>query len=102
MYYVIISQEKRLVNVDVEWMEHAKFEVARRGIDSKLVDEVVKNPEQKILQGARVVCQKRYFDKALEKEMLLRVIVEIEKSIKIITVYKTSQIERYWKDESSL
>ena len=40
----------------------------------------------------------KYFDKIEQKQMLLRVIGrETEKGFVVITVYKTSKIEKYWK-----
>jgi len=40
-----------------------------------------------------------YFDPVLQKEMLLRVVVEeTADELVVVTVYKTSQIDRYLKD----
>jgi len=39
---------------------------------------------------------RRYFDAILQQEMLLRVVVEdTENELVVITLYKTSQIDRY-------
>jgi len=40
-----------------------------------------------------------YFDPVLQKEMLLRVVVEeTADELVVVTVYKTSQIDRYLKE----
>jgi hypothetical protein len=77
---------------------HAKFEMKRRNIDEILVRNVIEKPGQKLLsKNDRVVFQSKYFDIKENIEMILRVICEIEhKTIKIITVYKTSKIQKYW------
>jgi len=47
---------------------------------------------------SRKIISKRYFDKDLSQEMLLRVIVEEHSSeYVVITVYKTSQFHKYLK-----
>ncbi|MHB1679562.1 MAG: DUF4258 domain-containing protein [bacterium] len=77
---------------------HAKFEMKRRNIDEILVRNVIEKPEQKLLSNNdRVVFQSKYFDTKENIKMILRVICEIKhKTIKIITVYKTSKIQKYW------
>ena len=41
---------------------------------------------------------RRYFDMVLQREMLLRIIVEeTEDEIVVVTIYKTSQIDKYVK-----
>ena len=45
----------------------------------------------------RVIIQNRYFDKTENREMLLRVIgLETSDEFKVITLYKTSKIKKYW------
>lgn len=80
---------------------HAGFEARRRNISEDLVKYVILNPQQKLYyKDKRVIVQNRYYDEIESKEMLLRVIgVEIEEIFRVITVYKTSKIEKYWKKE---
>jgi hypothetical protein len=49
-------------------------------------------------QPDRKVFMRRYFDTTLQQEMLLRIIAE-EKAdeIVVVTIYKTSQIDKYLK-----
>ena len=77
---------------------HAKFEAGRRKISEKLIRSVVYAPQQKLpSEKGRVILQNIYYDKNQGKDMLLRVIgVETSESFKVVTVYKTSRIKKYW------
>jgi len=83
----------------IQVTEHAKFEIKRRRINEKLVREIVRNPGQVIdFKEGRQICQARYFDEFEQKEMLLRIVIEkTSGGIKIITAYKTSQLDKYSK-----
>ena len=84
--------------MNIIFTAHVKFEMKRRNINEILVRDVIEKPEQKLLsKNDRVVFQSKYFDIKENIEMILRVIWEIEhKTIKIITVYKASKIQKYW------
>lgn len=79
--------------------EHAEFEMQRRQISLNLVQRVVEDPEQIVpSRKGRLIYQSRFFDEQEGKEMLLRVILDIEgDDFWVVTVYKTSRIERYWE-----
>ena len=81
--------------------EHARFEMARRQVSEELVTDVVGNPQQVLkLGGKRSVCQSRYYDQIEGKEMLLRVVCEQRhNALLVVTAYKTSKIDRYWRKE---
>ncbi|MFQ5924812.1 MAG: DUF4258 domain-containing protein [Dehalococcoidia bacterium] len=78
--------------------EHAWFEMNRRQVSEDHVRSVAENPQQTLtIGGGRVVHQSRYFDPAEAREMLLRVVAEErEDDFYVITVYKTSKIDKYW------
>lgn len=78
---------------------HAKFEAARRNVSDELIKSVVENPQQELqTKKSRIIIQNKYYDKQEGKEMLLRVVgIKKAEHFKIITVYKTSRIEKYWK-----
>ena len=80
--------------------EHAKFEASRRNIPEELIRSVIENPQQKLpSQKGRVIVQSKYNDEEEDKEMILRVIgVASAEDFKVITVYKTSKINKYWKE----
>lgn len=77
---------------------HARFEAQRRDIDLDLILSIVEKPQQKIPSiRNRTVFQSKYYDKIVDKDMLLRVIVEPAGAIlKVVSVYKTSKIDKYW------
>jgi len=80
---------------------HARFEAKRRAISTKLIRKVASKPEQ-LIKGRKKkwIAQSKYFDELEQQTMLLRVIFEETKDVrKIITVYKTSKIDKYWKKE---
>ncbi|NWG04550.1 MAG: DUF4258 domain-containing protein [Syntrophaceae bacterium] len=87
--------------MQIIFTEHARFEMNRRQISEELVKTVITNPDQRrITRKGRVVLQSKYTNITEKKEMLLRVIgKEINGSFIVITVYKTSKIEKYWKEE---
>lgn len=78
--------------------KHARFEAQRRQIDLESVMQAIQNPQQKVLSRKnRIVYQDKYYDTIAGKEMLLRVIAEQSgDTLKVISVYKTSKIDKYW------
>ena len=68
-----------------------------REIERTEVDKTLVQPEFIVPgQFPRHVYMRRYFDSMLQQEMLLRVIIEETiAEIVVVSVYKTSQIERY-------
>lgn len=80
--------------------DHALFEAVRRGIAEESIISVINNPQQKLpSKKGRVILQNKYFDKATNKEMLLKVIgTETAEGFTVITVYKTSRISKYWTE----
>ena len=87
--------------VKVVFSEYALFEMRRRGIEKGSVKEVVERPQQQIpSRNNKIILQSKYLDSLQNKEMLLRVIGRrTREEFFIITVYKTSRIEKYWQKE---
>lgn len=81
----------------IRWTTHALQSLADREIERAEVDLTLKKPEL-VLPDApgRRILMRRYFDQLLQQQMLLRVVVEdtVHETV-IVTVYKTSQINRY-------
>ena len=80
------------------WTKHAedrqKEWEKKCGVTRKEVEELVSNPEQIVPGDMGVpVAQTR-----TRKGLLRAPFVEISVSRKVLTVYWTSKIERYWKD----
>ena len=80
--------------------ELADFEMQRRQIPLSLVQRVVQEPQQIVpSRKGRLIYQSRFFDEQEDKEMLLRVVLDIEgDDFWVVTVYKTSRIEKYWEE----
>lgn len=80
------------------YSRHAEEEMVRRGIPRKLADEVLRHAEQTIPErDGRVAYQSRVpFDDG--QSFLLRVIVDVNTDPSIVvTVYRTSKIDKYWR-----
>ena len=77
---------------------HALEEMERRQIPRAFVENVLANPEQVIpVHGGKVSYQSR-IDFGEVKIFLLRVIVnESVHPAVVVTVYRTSKIEKYWR-----
>ena len=82
--------------------DHARFEMERRQIEASMAQEVALEPQQVIEVGkGRRVHQSRYHDPVEAKEMLLRLVIEPgEKGLRVVTAYKTSRIDKYWRREA--
>ncbi|WP_448527316.1 DUF4258 domain-containing protein [Parathermosynechococcus lividus] len=82
----------------VRFTAHALEEMQRRGIAREQVEAVLSQREQILLgRNRRTIYQSRIrFDG--EKQYLLRVFVDetISPSV-VITVYRTSKIQKYWR-----
>ena len=81
---------------------HAEWEMTRRGIPLALVQAVMDHPEQRLVDESRAGRWIRQSRLRFEdgKMYLLRVVVaEDEQPPVIITAYRTSKIEKYWRAE---
>lgn len=83
----------------IRWLPHALKNLADREIDREEADRTLAAPEFVVPgQPGRTVFMRRYFDRTLQQEMLLRIIAEeTEDEIVVVTIYKTSQIDKYTK-----
>ncbi len=83
--------------MNYELSAHVQREMERRGIPLAVVRAVLAAPNQKIPEHGDVVC----FQSKVEinqKLYLVRVMVnETVTPAKIVTVYRTSKITKYWK-----
>lgn len=84
----------------VIFTDHAIFEMDRREIGIEQVKEIIQYPQQELQSSrGRVILQNIFHDGIDGKKMLLRVIgVRSTDNFKVVTVYKTSKIEKYWKE----
>ena len=82
--------------------DHARFEMERRGISEAEIVRVLSAPEQSdLVRPGRVVYQSRTEFEESGKIYLLRVFVDIDRQpAEVVTAYRTSKVEKYWKSES--
>jgi len=81
-----------------ELTHHARLEMGRRQIPEELVMKVLEHPEQVVAEREGLVAyQSRVvFERA--GEMLLRAVVDQRAHPpRVITVYRTSKIAKYWR-----
>jgi Domain of unknown function (DUF4258) len=77
----------------------AEEERDRRGIPRELLDSVLKEPQQIVegQEGEKVYQSQFKFEN--DKIYLIRAIVTDQtKPANVVTVYRTSQISKYWRD----
>lgn len=69
-----------------------------RDIPREEVLNTIESPQQRIdSRRGRQLYQSRYFDSVEQKDMIIRAIVEPQgDDLIVISVYKTSKIEKYW------
>ena len=79
--------------------DHAVNEMARRQITEQDVKTVLARPEQmEMVRPGRAVYQSRLEMGEPTKTYLLRVFVDIDPVPPfVVTVYRTSKIEKYWR-----
>ena len=79
--------------------DHALIEMARRQISEEDVKRVLAKPEQtEMVREGRAVYQSRLEMGKPPKTYLIRVFVDINpRPPYVVTVYRTSKIEKYWR-----
>jgi hypothetical protein len=83
--------------VSFVFSKHVLEELLERKILRESVERVLKSPQQKVPEVENVVCYQSRVDMN-GKEYLLRVMVnETIAPAKVVTVYRTSKITKYWR-----
>jgi len=79
--------------------EHAKEQMARRQISQDDVAKVLAAPEQiEAVRKGRNVYQSRIKAGKPPQRYLLRVFINVDREpAEVVTVYRTSKIEKYWR-----
>ena len=77
---------------------HALIEAERRGISSSLLRHVLESPDQ-IIQAHSGRSAYQAVVTIDAKPYLVRAIVEQGDPLVVITVYRTSKLEKYWSNE---
>ena len=87
---------------DLRITEHARWQLARRGIPIELLEVALRDAHQRVAgaQG-RTIYHPRYTSFSAGHEMLLRVITEpSDDTLIVVSVYATSRVDRYWLREA--
>ena len=84
---------------DFVFTDHALTEMTRRDISREDVIKVLAMPDQtEIVRDERAVYQAKFEMGVPLKTYILRVFVDIDrKPPYVVTVYRTSKIEKYWR-----
>ncbi len=75
---------------------HARFEMKRRGISQREVEEVIRNPGQIVpSRKGREIYQSKLGPRG---HLLMRVVVkEVVSAYHVVTAYKASKVAKYWQ-----
>lgn len=86
----------------VQISNHAREQMRERGVPEEMVMEIISVPEQTVLESPeKMIYQSIKFFEQDQSNFLVRVFVNITKSPNlVITVYRTSKIEKYWHYEN--
>jgi hypothetical protein len=86
----------------IRWTPHASAEMAKRDVDRAEAESAILQPDAVFpARPPREFRQRRYLDKTLGEEMLLRVLVEDTGSeLVVVTLYKTSKFKKYEPGQS--
>ena len=79
--------------------DHASEEANRRGIPLEVLQSVMESPGQIVAVHSE---RRAYQSKVMmnDKLYVVRAIVEMTDPLTVVTVYRTSRIEKYWSDEA--
>lgn len=85
--------------LNYEFSIHVQEEMERRRIPLALVEAVMNAPDQKVPEHSGVICYQSKVE-IDQKQYLVRVMVnETLTPMKVVTVYRTSKISKYWETE---
>ena len=85
---------------DYIFTDHARLEILRRGLSEEMVRAILLAPEQRLeVRPGREVLQSKISSGQPGKVFLIRVFVDIDRRpAEVVTVYRTSKIEKYWRE----
>ncbi|MBK8754337.1 MAG: DUF4258 domain-containing protein [Candidatus Competibacteraceae bacterium] len=83
--------------MNYQFSAHVQQEMQLRGIPLTVIDAVLATPQQKVPGYGNIVCYQSQVN-INQKVYLVRVMVnETVSPPKVVTVYRTSKISKYWK-----
>ncbi len=88
-----------------QFSNHSLEQMQVRGITEEMVNNLFKNPGQRLLDpfdSGKMILQSIFSD-SNAKMFLVRIFINVSKKPPmVITVYKTSKIDKYWNYESEI
>ena len=86
----------------INYSNHAEEELVRRKISKKIIEQGVNEPEQILDFEDDIIIYQSIINFDNKKKYLVRAVVSENKDSKtLITVYKTSKIKKYWRENES-
>ena len=80
-----------------ELSKHVQEEMARRGIPLAVIESVLAPPVQKVPEHGNVVCYQSKVEINQKLYLVWVMVNETATPAKVVTVYRTSKINKYWK-----
>ncbi len=81
---------------------HAQEEIVRRQISRGWVDALLDSPEQRIQQpNGTEILQSRFSVPDGRMYLVRAVVATTKEPAVVVTVYRTSKVEKYWNKESA-
>jgi len=85
--------------MNFRFSSHALEEIEKRKISISLVEVVLDNPQQTLQQDEEITIYQSQLDFGTGKLYLLRVFINITiDPAVVVTVYRTSQIKKHWRN----
>jgi hypothetical protein len=79
---------------------HAERQMMRRAIPKDLVEALLRNPQQRVREaGCKSIYQSQVEFGRGRMYLVRAVMAEDEDPPVVVTVYRTSRIEKYWRPE---
>lgn len=79
--------------------QHAREEMAIRGISESIVDVVMQSPGRMVPERDDLVAYQSVITFPEGSKMLVRVIMaDRSQPMRVVTVYRTSKIGKYWRE----
>jgi hypothetical protein len=85
--------------MNFKFSNHALEEIEKRKVPISFVEAVLENPQQTLQQDEEITIYQSQMDFGTGKLYLLRFFINttLDPAI-IVTVYRTSQIQKYWRN----
>ena len=83
--------------MNYELSAHVQREMERRRIPLAIVEAVLASPGQRVAEQGDVVCYQSKVEINHRLYLVRAMVNETAKPAKVVTVYRTSKISKYWR-----